>query len=219
MNNSLRAGADINGRRQDGRTALMAAAKQGHRHAVETLLENKANIHLVDQNNRTALLWAAACSMQPCYDLLLETKSDATVKDSEGHDAEYFWKLRYLAQALMTDDVARLQRLISTASERPDRMLSQTLALAAQAGKQTAVELLVGASLVGTQLGRLTTQKREERAREAEESGRGVRGVLRNRPADCLFQCGHIFCMECAAKVVQCPTCRTAVVTRTKAFL
>lgn len=32
---------------------------------------------------------------------------------------------------------------------------------------------------------------------------------------NCSFQCGHVFCFECAARVHQCPTCRQQVLVRT----
>ena len=43
----------------DGGTALMGAAEQGHEACVKALLRAKANPELLDKNGRTSLHWAA----------------------------------------------------------------------------------------------------------------------------------------------------------------
>lgn len=43
--------------------------------------------------------------------------------------------------------------------------------------------------------------------------------VCFDRVQNCSFQCGHVFCVQCASKVEQCPTCRVKVQTRTKLFM
>jgi len=50
--------ADIDFQNSQGRTALMIAAKNGQRKAVELLLDHNANVHIRDKDDKTALKWA-----------------------------------------------------------------------------------------------------------------------------------------------------------------
>lgn len=63
-------------------------------------------------------------------------------------------------------------------------------------------------------------QLREDKERQLrEEKEKSTCAVCFDSAPNCVFQCGHIFCMECAAKVAQCPTCRQDVKGRTKLFM
>ena len=55
----LEAGADKNVAKQDGATALMAAAQNGHLKVVRVLLEAGADKNAAKQNGATALMMAA----------------------------------------------------------------------------------------------------------------------------------------------------------------
>ena len=58
MKTSLEKGADVNAVDEEGKTALMIAAENGHAGAVQTLLEKRAHLHLKDKRGKTALMFA-----------------------------------------------------------------------------------------------------------------------------------------------------------------
>jgi len=55
----IEAGADVNTRDDEGRTALMIAADEGRTEVVELLIEAGANVNAKDKNGDTALMYAA----------------------------------------------------------------------------------------------------------------------------------------------------------------
>ncbi len=66
----LQAGIDVNIKNNDGQTALMYAAYNGHKSTVELLLKSGANINVVDKFGDSALSWAAAEGHQDIVKLI-----------------------------------------------------------------------------------------------------------------------------------------------------
>ena len=58
VNEAIEAGADVNARDVDGKTALMSAAEGGHTAIVKALIDKGANIEAVDNEGNTALILA-----------------------------------------------------------------------------------------------------------------------------------------------------------------
>ena len=52
-------GADIEARDEEGMTALLRACGKGHVGAIQTLIENKADVYAVDKMRRSCLFYAA----------------------------------------------------------------------------------------------------------------------------------------------------------------
>ncbi len=66
----LNAGADVNAREKDGKTALMWAAFNGHKNIVELLLKANAHVNVKDDKNNTALTIALLYERPEIVDLL-----------------------------------------------------------------------------------------------------------------------------------------------------
>ncbi len=82
---ALESGADVNGREEEGRTALMLAAFNGHSKVVLTLLDAGAAIDRRDLEGRTALLYAATGPFPETVTILLEKGAEPNVVDSGEH--------------------------------------------------------------------------------------------------------------------------------------
>ncbi len=87
----LAAGASLDARDRAGRTALMFASTGKNRDTVALLLDNKAQVNLVEgQEGWTALMFAAAEGHRSIVELLLQHGADPTVIDVDGSTAESF---------------------------------------------------------------------------------------------------------------------------------
>ncbi len=84
---------DANIRLDDGRTALMLAAKLGASQVVETLLNNGADIHARNLNGGTALMYAAINGDLNTMKLLLNHGAEVNV------DAKFNWTALMVAAA------------------------------------------------------------------------------------------------------------------------
>ena len=82
---ALESGANVNGVDEEGRTALMFAAFNGHSDIVLTLLEDEAGIDRRDLMGRTALLYAATGPFPETVRILLDKGAEANVVDSDEH--------------------------------------------------------------------------------------------------------------------------------------
>lgn len=88
LEEAIEEGADLEGRNDEGYTALIMAAELGAETACEVLLVNDANPN--DQNEDTgytALHAAAAAGNSGIVEMLLESEADPSVKDSDGKTA------------------------------------------------------------------------------------------------------------------------------------
>jgi len=84
----LTAGADVNGRSPNGRTALMTAALAGNTQVVDLLLANGANPNITDyKEGRTALIIAAEGGHTEVARSLLKAGADPNSKDRLGETA------------------------------------------------------------------------------------------------------------------------------------
>ena len=84
----LNQGADVNGRDEDGRTALMwAAGDAGAASVVKVLLDHGANAALVDRAGKSALIYAADQGDLPVIHLLLQHGAQPLRKDRNGWSA------------------------------------------------------------------------------------------------------------------------------------
>ncbi|PGH21367.1 hypothetical protein AJ80_03284 [Polytolypa hystricis UAMH7299] len=79
----LQGGIEVDIRDSYGATALVIAAKHGHRDAVQILLNNRANINAKTDTGETALYWAARKGHSEIVTLLLRNGADA-IMDDEG---------------------------------------------------------------------------------------------------------------------------------------
>lgn len=83
----LDAGANLNARDDEGRTALMHASGFGYAEAVRLLIEHGANLNLKDNNGRTALMHAAAGLYIDAIPELLRNGADLHARDLDGKTA------------------------------------------------------------------------------------------------------------------------------------
>lgn len=86
----LKAGVDVDGQDQAGRTALLLATERGHGPMVRLLLENEADPDLADIAGRTPLMTAAAAGASNILPLLLASGSAIDAADFRGHRAAHY---------------------------------------------------------------------------------------------------------------------------------
>ena len=100
----LNAGARVDARNHEGRTALLSAASAGARESVELLLDAKADVNAMDDKNTTALKYAVG----------REDVRTAEVLFAAGAQAElgYFTKSSPLFEALSLDQPDMLRVLL-----------------------------------------------------------------------------------------------------------
>ena len=73
---SLQKGADINAKDTMGNTALVLAARHGHRAVVKLLIEKGANMNILDARDMTALSWAVGRDDIEMVKLLIKYGAD-----------------------------------------------------------------------------------------------------------------------------------------------
>jgi uncharacterized protein len=78
---------DVNVQDNEGATALMHAASNGHREVVEALLKAKANVNVKDKDGSTALIRASSYGRAELVKVLLEAKADVNVQNKNGWTA------------------------------------------------------------------------------------------------------------------------------------
>ena len=76
----IKAGADVNVKGTDGRTALWLAAWKGHGEIVKLLLESKADVNAANIYSATALIVASQNGHTEIIKALLEAKADVNAK-------------------------------------------------------------------------------------------------------------------------------------------
>ena len=54
----IKKGVDLNYQNGEGRTALMRSAKRGYKDIVRVIIDNGADVNLVDKNGKTAIMGA-----------------------------------------------------------------------------------------------------------------------------------------------------------------
>jgi ankyrin repeat protein len=69
----LDAGADVNGKDDNGRTALMAACEKGLIENVKILMERGGDVDLADQGGKTAMDYAVTGGHDDLVMVLLDT--------------------------------------------------------------------------------------------------------------------------------------------------
>ena len=84
---AIKDGANVNAKDNDGNTALMWAAYNGHTERVKLLIEHGANINAKDNDGETALMQAAFYGYIEIVKLLLEYGASVNDKDNEGWTA------------------------------------------------------------------------------------------------------------------------------------
>ena len=83
----IKAGADVNAKGTDGRTALWIAAWKGHGEIVNLLLESKADVNAANNYSATALIVASQNGHTGIIKALLEAKADANAAHANGQTA------------------------------------------------------------------------------------------------------------------------------------
>jgi len=82
------AGADVNARDDDGKTALMFASGRGNVEVVQALLAAGADVNTQNQMRMTALMVAAGGGHMRIVRDLLEADADVLLRDVTGNDAQ-----------------------------------------------------------------------------------------------------------------------------------
>ncbi|NID16201.1 ankyrin repeat domain-containing protein [Luteibacter yeojuensis] len=83
----LRYKAPVNATDADGRTALLAAAAEGHEQIARILLQAHANPNLADRHGTTPLMEAARAGAHGIVQMLADADADASPRDGHGRDA------------------------------------------------------------------------------------------------------------------------------------
>ena len=83
----IKAGADVNVKGTDGRTALWVAAWKGHAEIVKLLLESKADVNAANIYSATALILASHNGHTEIVKTLLEAKADVNAAHANGRTA------------------------------------------------------------------------------------------------------------------------------------
>lgn len=82
-------GANVDEQNDDGDTALMLAANNGHKAAVEFLIARRANVNLVNCDGHFALYYAAFIGHKDVCEALLKAGADKTLKYNEKTAAQW----------------------------------------------------------------------------------------------------------------------------------
>ena len=85
VEDALASGASVNGVEEEGRTALMFAAFNGHSEILLRLLDAGAGVDRRDMMGRTALLYAATGPFPETVRILLDKGAEPNVIDSDEH--------------------------------------------------------------------------------------------------------------------------------------
>jgi ankyrin repeat protein len=84
INESLKAGVDINARNAEGRTALHLAAANGHDETIGRLITNGANLNIQDNAGNTPLHLAMIGGHDDCIDKLRSRGADQSIRNNQG---------------------------------------------------------------------------------------------------------------------------------------
>ena len=80
-------GADVNATSNNGETAIMYAANQGHTAVVEALAGRGADVNAADNNGETAMMFAADQGHTDTVKALQSFNLRAVFQQEEGHDS------------------------------------------------------------------------------------------------------------------------------------
>ncbi|EPS39981.1 hypothetical protein H072_6288 [Dactylellina haptotyla CBS 200.50] len=80
----LDAGADVNVKDKDGKTALFEAARRGHDEIVKLLLDAKVEVNSTDKDGRSALFSTIERGKKTAAKLLLDARANVNLKDRAG---------------------------------------------------------------------------------------------------------------------------------------
>lgn len=86
----LKAGADVNAKDKNGKTALMYAADAGNDETIKELLKAGANIQAKDNNGKTALMYAASTGNEDAIKALIKAGADLSAVDNKGKTAQIY---------------------------------------------------------------------------------------------------------------------------------
>ncbi|KAJ3049624.1 hypothetical protein HK097_009396 [Rhizophlyctis rosea] len=88
MMGSYKEWIDMDGRDEDGTTALIYAACFGHAHVAHVLLENGAKVDEKDKHGWTALMWACSNNYDEMAKLLIQFGADKATKSNNGRSVK-----------------------------------------------------------------------------------------------------------------------------------
>ena len=85
--NVVREGDDVNKQDEQGYTALMATAKEGHGECVNILIKAGSDVNMQDENGNTALIFAAKGGHLSYINIMLTAGADVNEQDKDGSTA------------------------------------------------------------------------------------------------------------------------------------
>ena len=85
VNLLVEAGADVNRKGKEGRTALIQAAINDHHDCVDLLIKAGADVNQLDDYNRTALVHAAIYDHDDCVDILIKAGAAVNQSSDDGN--------------------------------------------------------------------------------------------------------------------------------------
>lgn len=97
----LAAGADVNARDTDGKTALIRSAEKGSASHVNALIAARADVNAKSNHGRTALMGAALKGDSECVKALIAAGADVNAKDCHPAGPDVPLKVNYGRTALM----------------------------------------------------------------------------------------------------------------------
>ena len=130
-------GTDLNAIDEEGRTALMMAAFNGHTRVVQYLVEHKVDINVRDSNGRTALMYASTIDNAELVKILLDQGAEVNLADN----VEGFTALMFAAGEGHTQV---MEVLLAAGADRNVKDIDGDTALefATRTGHQAAAQLL-----------------------------------------------------------------------------
>ncbi len=81
------AGADVNAKDENGKTALRIASSNGCKEIVQMLIKAGANVNAKDENGQTALIWSSLKGHKEIVQILIEAGTNINATDIFGRTA------------------------------------------------------------------------------------------------------------------------------------
>ncbi|MBR4984716.1 MAG: ankyrin repeat domain-containing protein [Proteobacteria bacterium] len=111
----LQAGAEVNAKDKNGKTALMYAADSGNDETIKALLQAGAEVNAKDKNGKTALMYAASTGNEDAIEALVKAGADLSASDNKGKT------VKACAAESRNEDAAKLLERLESADKATGR--------------------------------------------------------------------------------------------------